>query len=758
MKKITTILIFIACLLNGAAGTASAGEIVQYGQWLDTDGNPVNAHGGGILRHGGKYYWYGEYKIGKTYLPADATWERYRTDVSGVSCYSSTDLHTWKFEGVVLAAEPSDPAHDLHPGQVVERPKVIYNKKTGKFVMWLHADSADYTKAAAGVAVSDSPTGPFKYLGSMRPNGGMSRDQTLFVDDDGKAYQFASSEDNATLYINELTDDYLRPTGRYTRNFIGMSREAPAVFKHKGKYYILSSGCTGWDPNKTELAVADSIMGNWTVIGDPCRGKDADKSFYSQITYVIPVAGCPDTFIAMFDQWNKTNLGDSRYVWLPIHISGNEITIPWRQSWDTDTLLCKGYAASPKEEVLADKMLATSNHRAYPNPDAFSHICNAPEGYVPFHISTYARHGSRFLMKRDFYTDAIAPLAKAEKAGVITKTGRIVKSRLEKMLALAEEGRYGELTEVGVRQHRGIAHRMYENFPEIFRDSADINAKSTDVIRCIMSMMAQCLELQSLNPSLRISHDASQADMYYLNDIPRADSLRDKHIEIRNIEKRKRIAALDYTRVFGLLFTNTGWIKKNIPNPTDVYFNLFYVASNMQSHGDDDLDLMWLFSAEECFQCWLINNIDWYLHSGNSPLTAYEMPYQQQNLMAELLSDGETCSKTRRKSATLRFGHESIVLPTVVLLGIDGFDYETDNVEAVSDHWGAHRAFPMAANLQLVYYENPSNPTADVLVRILLNERDTNLPLKAVAPSFYKWSEFSDYYSDKLKHSMAYSK
>lgn len=229
--------------------------------WKDTDGNPINAHGGGLLYHDGTYYWYGEYKKGKTILPDWATWECYRTDVTGVGCYSSKDLLNWKFEGIVLPAVKEDPNHDLHPSKVLERPKVIYNKKTGKFVMWAHVESADYSKACAGVAVSDFPNGLFTYLGSFRPNNAMSRDQTVFVDDDGRAYQFYSSENNETMYISLLTDDYLKPSGRFTRNFIKESREAPAVFKHKGKYYMLSSGCTGWDPNVAEIAVADSIMG-----------------------------------------------------------------------------------------------------------------------------------------------------------------------------------------------------------------------------------------------------------------------------------------------------------------------------------------------------------------------------------------------------------------------------------------------------------------------------------------------------------------
>lgn len=302
--------------------------------WTDTDGNPINAHGGGILYHEGTYYWYGEYKEGETTLPEWATWDCYRTEVTGVSCYSSRDLLNWKFEGIVLPAVQNDPSHDLHPSKVVERPKVIYNTRTGKFVMWMHVDSADYTKACAGVAVSDTPTGTFRYLHSFRPNDSMSRDQTLFVNDDGKAYHIYSSENNATLHICLLSDDYLTPTRQFTRNFIQQSREAPAVFKLDGKYYIVSSGCTGWDPNQAEIAVADSILGEWQVLGNPCTGTDADKTFYAQSTYVVPVVGRKNAFIAMFDRWNKTNLKDSRYVWLPLLFDENRITIPWHESWD----------------------------------------------------------------------------------------------------------------------------------------------------------------------------------------------------------------------------------------------------------------------------------------------------------------------------------------------------------------------------------------------------------------------------------------
>src|ERR1700744_5232312 len=177
---------------------------------------------------------------------------------------------------MVLGSETNDPAGDLYFEKVLERPKVIYNEKTRQYVMWMHIDTASYAAARSGVAVSDSPAGPFKYLGSFRPNAGvwpdnvtaadknpgqtnylardfqggqMSRDMTLFQDDDGKVYQFYSSEENPTMHVALLSDDYLRLAGEYRRIFIGRSMEAPAVFKHDGKYYLIASGCTAWAPN-----------------------------------------------------------------------------------------------------------------------------------------------------------------------------------------------------------------------------------------------------------------------------------------------------------------------------------------------------------------------------------------------------------------------------------------------------------------------------------------------------------------------------
>jgi hypothetical protein len=237
--------------------------------WLDTAGQPINAHGGGMLFHKGTYYWYGENKEGRTWLPESTkAWDGYRVDVTGIRFYSSTDLYRWTDEGLVLKAMPADPASDLYPSKVCERPKVVFNPRTKKFVMWMHIDSEDYKTARAGVAVANRPTGPFTYLESVRPEGQDSRDQTLFQDDDGKAYRIYSSENNDTTYILLLTNDYLRHSGRFARVFEKRRMEAQTDFKRGGKYWFIASNCTGWDPNPARSAVADSIWGAVDGIGE----------------------------------------------------------------------------------------------------------------------------------------------------------------------------------------------------------------------------------------------------------------------------------------------------------------------------------------------------------------------------------------------------------------------------------------------------------------------------------------------------------
>lgn len=296
-------------------------------RWKDEKGNFINAHGAGVLFYKDTYYLFGEIKKGKTRLVPNQSWEDYRVEAGGISCYSSKDLLHWKYEGIALAPDKKDASSDIHTSKVMERPKVIYNGRTKQFVMWMHIDKEDYSYAHAGVAVSSKPEGPYKYIKSIQPNGQMSRDMTVFKDDSGKAYLIYASEDNNTMQVCLLGDDYLSPTKKYIRILENQRREAPAMFKYEGRYYLITSLCSGWDPNPARYAVADSVMGHWEQKGNPCIGKDSATTFHSQSTYVLPLNDQNGSFIFMADQWNKLDLEDSRYIWLPLHIHRGRVEI-----------------------------------------------------------------------------------------------------------------------------------------------------------------------------------------------------------------------------------------------------------------------------------------------------------------------------------------------------------------------------------------------------------------------------------------------
>lgn len=294
--------------------------------WPDTNGTPINAHGAGFLFANGTYYWFGEFKTeGPGGNAANV----------GVSVYSSQDLYHWKNEGIALKVS-EDPASDIVKGSVIERPKVLYNATTGLYVMWFHLElkGKGYSAARAGVATSKSSTGPYTFVRDFRPDGEMSRDMTLFQDDDGRAYLITTSENNQTQHVSQLTADYLDTTGHYTRILAHKALEGEAIFKANGHYFYIGSHTTGWAPNPAFAAVADSLTGPWKELGNPCRGPGADLTFGAQSTYVLRVAGKPNAFIFIADQWRPKNAIDGRYVWLPITLSADNFTITWRDAWD----------------------------------------------------------------------------------------------------------------------------------------------------------------------------------------------------------------------------------------------------------------------------------------------------------------------------------------------------------------------------------------------------------------------------------------
>ncbi|OIR15066.1 carboxylesterase NlhH [mine drainage metagenome] len=366
MKAKIHAIVILFTVLGAVCPAKAEREIRSDRKWMDTDGRVIQAHGGGILFYAGVYYWYGENKARGA-------------EITGVSCYSSRDLYNWKNEGLVLRAS-GDSRNDLYVKNVLERPKVIFNPATRKFVMWMHIDHGDYQYARLGVAVADKPTGPFIYLGSKRPlNDSTSRDMNLFVDDDGSAYVIYSAENNSTLYISRLNNDFTdieQPAleGRtWNRVLINQSREAPALFKSGGRYYLITSGCTGWKANAAEYAIADNPLGPYRNEGNPCRGAKSEITYGAQSTFVLPLAGRPGCFIFMADRWNSRQLGDSRYLWLPLCVKvDGTFTLRENRSWALSDCHPKETYLFPPEQLLksAEKIL----YKKTPQEDLYLYL------------------------------------------------------------------------------------------------------------------------------------------------------------------------------------------------------------------------------------------------------------------------------------------------------------------------------------------------------------------------------------------------
>ena len=370
-----------AVLLCGAALGADGGVRPQDGGlWPDDKGVHVNAHGGGVLFAEGRYWWYGEHKVaGRAGNKA----------MVGVHAYSSANLTDWKDEGIVLPVS-DDPTSDIVKGCVIERPKVLRSRKTGRYAMYFHLElkGQRYDAARTGLAVADRPDGPFTFLRSFRPTAGawplnakpedrtpetrraacelgaestlgpgaggpldkvrsrvpyvahveggqMSRDMTLFMDDDGTAYHVFASEYNSTLHVAELTDDLLGYTGRWSRITEMEWTEAPALFKRGGWYYLVGSGCTGWKPNTARSYRARNVFGPWERLDNPCVGTNPSNGLGPELTWggqstcVFKIEGTDD-FVAMFDIWRPEDAIDGRYVWKRISFTDDgRVRIPF---------------------------------------------------------------------------------------------------------------------------------------------------------------------------------------------------------------------------------------------------------------------------------------------------------------------------------------------------------------------------------------------------------------------------------------------
>lgn len=338
--------------------------------WLDTKGERIQAHGGSLMYLDGAYYWYGENK--EFTDPDKNIWHW------GVRCYRSNDLYNWEDLGLIIPPEPDKPDSSLHPSSYMDRPHIIYNKKTKKFVCWLKIMQKDGTQSET-VLTADKLTGPYtKVREGLYPLNMSAGDFDLAVADDGKAYYYFERVHSETICA-DLTADYTDVTGYYSTHFPHSHppyvREATAHFLRRGKHYLITSGTSGYLPNPSEVAVADTWHGPYTVLGDPHPDDPSRTSYHSQISSVFKVPGKKDLYITCADRWMpnamdvpyelyekffnvmfdpdstpeqreevqkayatvpKEKTKEADYVWLPIRFDGERVIIDWLDEWRTE--------------------------------------------------------------------------------------------------------------------------------------------------------------------------------------------------------------------------------------------------------------------------------------------------------------------------------------------------------------------------------------------------------------------------------------
>lgn len=370
-----------------------------------------------------------------------------------------------------------------------------------------------------------------------------------------------------------------------------------------------------------------------------------------------------------------------------------------------------------------------------------------PEGYQPFHIEHYSRHGSRWLIGYKNYDRALDILGKAHEAGKLTPLGETVYETVKK-IHHDVQGREGELSDNGALQHQGIGKRMVRNFPEVFTPDTHIDAKSTVVIRSILSMFNGLNGIQSLVTDINVKTDASRATMWYMD----ADDT-----IAWNLRKKPK----EEIKAFQQAHANKGeYLKKIINDPqyaqdsigNKLFSSLFSVLVNAQSHSTQPWLVEEVFTPEEVRDQWQIRNVEWFLRSGNSKLTDNRVPFSQANVLNNIIQSADTALNSSNISVNLRYGHDTIVMPLTVLLELDNYGEEINDLEQVAlSGWHNYKVVPKAGNLQFIFYRKPGSvDPEDVLVKVLLNEKEATLPLGRDSGPYYKWTDFRKYYLDKI--------
>ena len=399
------------------------------------------------------------------------------------------------------------------------------------------------------------------------------------------------------------------------------------------------------------------------------------------------------------------------------------------------------FAQTSKKEIFKDIYRTGSNYFAYPGPKAKA-LTKAPEGYVPFYISHYGRHGSRYMSNNEYYVTAINKLDSARQMGILTALGEDVLAKLRIGYADAWH-RDGDLSKLGAQQHHDIAHRMYERFPELLSQPLNIDAKASTSRRVMLSMFNFCQELQRMNPSLEILMDASKHDFRYvvedLNIQPAVTPQSEAYEQQRSAIFE---SAHNPTRLMASLFTDVKKAEEFVSG-RDLMEALYNVAEDLQNVPELNISLIEVFTKDELFNMWQGYNAGWLLNTGLVPgSTPYYL--QQKEVLDSIVSTADKVILAGKPTATLRFSHDSSVLPLTYLLGLKEAMGGVTDIKNLYKHISIDKIIPMAANIQIIFYRKTDSD--DILVKFLLNENETSVPaLKTDVAPYYHWKDVRAY-------------
>lgn len=406
---------------------------------------------------------------------------------------------------------------------------------------------------------------------------------------------------------------------------------------------------------------------------------------------------------------------------------------------------CIVYGQTTREEMASDPNKTGGVYFAYPSTTAEN--TPAPKGYKPFHISHYARHGSRYLIGDKDYTTISELLHKASDANALTDLGQDLKNRVDTLL-IETSGRGGDLTPLGRQQHYEIASRMQKNYPDVFTEKSYITARSTLVPRCILSMASFCESLKERNPRLKIETESSNRNMIYLcHSEPASDKFNSKGSWWQEVYRKFDEKNTNPERLVKSIFKDSEFVERYV-NPHDFMWGIYWLASDAQNTVGK-IDFYDLLTSDELFDLWQCFNARFYAqHANYGPANGVHLQ-NAANLLNNIIDTADAAISSDEPSAALRFGHDGNVIPLTSLMAIENLDTVINHPDDFYKGWCDWKVAPMAANIQLIFYRNPRS-SDKILVKILHNEKEVHIPVDTEIWPYYDWKDVRAFFKSRI--------